>query len=299
MNKFHHLIKALIFYEYWCRFLDKAAIMQETDYLGDNRRNPWRLSTVTKVEETKLLISMFPIWLTSLVFGLCLAQATTFFVKQSSMMNRKIGHKFEIPSAAIFSLSSISMLCCVAIYDKVLVPILRRITGNERGISILQRIGIGMVLTVVAMGIAAVVERKRLSAVEKGHKMSVFWLAPQYIIYGIADCFSLVGLQEYFYDQVPDSMRSLGIAFYLSVIGVGSFVSSLLITIVNCATKKISGMSWIGKDINSSRADKLYWLLTAISGVNLVFYVFVARKISYKNVQRNNNADEGDEEAKT
>ncbi|KAL8539114.1 hypothetical protein ACS0TY_000922 [Phlomoides rotata] len=281
------------------KFLDKAAIIQQTDHLADNRRNAWRLSTVTKVEETKLLISMFPIWLTSLMFGLCLAQATTFFVKQSSMMNRKIGHKFEIPSAAIFSLSSIAMLFFVAIYDKVLVPILRRTTGNERGITILQRIGIGMVFTIVAMGIAAVVERKRLTAVEKGHQMSVFWLAPQYIIHGIADCFSLVGLQEYFYDQVPDSMRSLGIAFYLSVVGVGSFASSILITIVNHATKKISGTSWIGKDINSSRVDKFYWLLTAICGVNLVFYVFVARRISYKNVQRNVDAVDGDEEERT
>lgn len=256
---------------------------------------------MTKVEETKLLMSMFPIWLTSLVFGLCLAQATTFFIKQSSTMNRKIGHRFEIPSATIFSLSSIAMLCCVALYEKALVPILGRITGNDRGISILQRIGTGMVLTVVAMAVAAVVERKRLTAAEenRSRQISVFWLAPQYIIYGIADGFSLVGLQEYFYDQVPDSMRSLGIAFYLSVIGVGSFASSLLITIVNRCTKGIGGTSWVGKDMNSSRVDKLYWLLTAISGVNLVFYVFVARRISYKKVQRDNDAVEVDEEART
>lgn len=45
--------------------------------------------------------------------------------------------------------------------------------------------------------------------------MSVFWLAPPFMILGTGDAFSLVGLQEYFYDQVPYIMRSLGIAFYL------------------------------------------------------------------------------------
>ncbi|THG18418.1 hypothetical protein TEA_023762 [Camellia sinensis var. sinensis] len=37
--------------------------------------------------------------------------------------------------------------------------------------------------------------------------MSVFWLAPEVIILGIGDGFTLVGLQEYFYDQVSNSMN--------------------------------------------------------------------------------------------
>lgn len=115
--------------------------------------------------------------------------------------------------------------------------------------------------------------------------MSVFWVAPQFIIIGFGDGFTLVGLQEYFYDQVPDSMRSLGIAFYLSVIGAGSFLSSLLITVVDDITGK-TGKSWFGKDLNSSRLDKFYCLLAAVSAVNLCVYVLIARRYSYKNVQR-------------
>ncbi|KAI3458645.1 hypothetical protein Pfo_015308 [Paulownia fortunei] len=280
------------------KFLDKAAIIeQQKDQLAENRHIPWRLSTVTKVEETKLL-----------VLGLSLAQTSTFFVKQSSTMNRKLSHGFEIPPAAINTLTAIAMLCSVTFYDKVLVPVLRRTTGNDRGISILQRIGIGMIFTVVAMATAALVERKRLTTAEKEIlqernvgplPMSVFWLAPQYIILGIGDSFSLVGLQEYFYDQVPDSMRSLGMAFYLSVIGVGSFISSFLITVVDHFTERISGRSWLGKDLNSSLLDKFYWLLTAISGLNFLMYVFLAKGFSYKTVQRNVTAVDGGEEVKT
>lgn len=147
-----------------------------------------------------------------------------------------------------------------------------------------------MVFSFVTMVVSALVERKRLSIVDKDPvkgslSMSVFWLAPQFLIIGMGDGFSLVGLQEYFYDQVPDSMRSLGIGLYLSVLGVANFLSSFLITIVDRVTEK-GGKSWFGKDLNSSRLDYFYWLLAAMIAVNFGVYVVVARRYSYKNVQK-------------
>lgn len=289
-------------------FLDKAAVLEEEEITNEVKHNPWRLATVTKVEEMKLVLSIIPIWLTSLPFGLCVVQTATFFVKQGATLNRKIGHNFEIPPASIYSLSAVGMIISVVIYDKILVPFLRRATGNERGISILKRIGSGMIFSVVTMSVAALVERKRQKIAEEdidvldGEKnvelpMSVFWLAPQFLILGLGDGFTLVGLQEFFYDQVPDSMRSLGMAFFLSVLGAGNFLSSFLITAVDHITEK-DGKGWIGKDLNSSRLDKFYWLLAAINSVNIFAYVFFARRYTYKNVQRrvaatNLNKDDG------
>ncbi|KAK7390474.1 hypothetical protein VNO78_25780 [Psophocarpus tetragonolobus] len=272
------------------KFLDKAAIVESEGNIAE-KQSPWRLTTVTKVEELKLIINMVPIWVFTLPFGICASQTSTFFIKQAAIMDRKIGKSFVVPPASIFTLAALGMITSVIIYDKLLVPILRRLTGNERGINILQRIGIGMCFSIITMIVAALVEKKRLDAVEmngpiKGSlTMSVFWLAPQFIIIGFGDGFALVGLQEYFYDQVPDSMRSFGIALYLSVIGAANFLSSLLITIVDHVTST-SGKSWIGKDLNSSRLDKFYWLLTAITTLNLFMFVFFARKYNYKNVQK-------------
>lgn len=267
------------------RFLDKAAIIEDDENTtSEQKRNPWRLTTLTKVEEVKLILNLIPIWLTSITFGVCLAQASTFFVKQAATMNLNITDNFKIPSASIYSIGAIAMLISVTVYDKILVPFLRKSTGNERGINILQRIGFGMIFSVIAMSVAALVETKRLKSPHP-MSMSVFWLAPQYIILGLGDGFTLVGLQEYFYDQVPDSMRSLGIAFYLSVIGVGSFMSSFLITAVDHVTEK-SGKSWFGKDLSSSRLDNFYWLLAAMSGLNVCVYGLLARGYTYKNVER-------------
>ncbi|TKY45524.1 NRT1/ PTR FAMILY 5.6 [Spatholobus suberectus] len=206
------------------RFLDNAAIVEEK-YV-EQKDNPWRLATVTRVEETKLVLNVVPIWLTSLTAGVCVAQGTTLFVKQAAAMNLKISKSFKIPPASMASIAAVGTLISVPIYDKIIVPILRKVTGNERGINILRRISVGLTLSVILMVVAALVEAKRLRMETRHKTMSVLWLIPQYLIIGIADSFSLVGLQEYFYDQVPDSMRSLGMALYLSVLGLGSFLSS-------------------------------------------------------------------------
>ncbi|KAK1570816.1 hypothetical protein Q3G72_007460 [Acer saccharum] len=290
----------LLYHTSRLRFLDKAAIIEEEENMVSNKKsqnqnqNPWRLQTVTRVEEMKLVLNMIPIWLTSLTFGINVAQSSTFFVKQAATMNRQIGDNIIIPPASIYSIGAIAMIFSVTIYDKLLVPYLRRVTGDERGLTILQRIGIGLVFSVFAMVVSALVEMKRLKIVDQEIEnrtktmlsMSVFWLAPQYTILGLGDAFTLVGLQEYFYDQVPDSMKSLGIAFYLSVIGLGSFLSSFLIIIVDHITGKTGDRkSWIGKDLNMSRLDNFFWLLAALNVLNLCVYVLLARKYTYKNVQ--------------
>ncbi|KHN07607.1 Protein NRT1/ PTR FAMILY 5.6 isoform B [Glycine soja] len=264
------------------RFLDKAAIVEEK-YI-EKKAGPWRLATVTRVEETKLILNVVPIWLTSLMIGVCIAQGSTLFVKQAAAMNLKISDNFKIPPASMASLSAFGTIISVPIYDRIIVPILRKVRGNERGISILGRIGIGLIFLVILMVVAALVENMRLRM--PGHEtMSVMWLIPQYLILGIGNSFYLIALQEYFYDEVPDSMRSVGMALYLSVIGIGFFLSSFLIIIVDHVTGK-NGKGWIAKDVNSSRLDKFYWMLAVISALNLCLFLFLAKRFTYKTARR-------------
>ena len=68
------------------RFLDKAAILEDKQSSSNEKQqSPWKLATVTKVEEMKLILNMIPVWLTTLPFGICLAQTSTFFIKQGTM----------------------------------------------------------------------------------------------------------------------------------------------------------------------------------------------------------------------
>ncbi|KAL6885951.1 hypothetical protein ACP4OV_010212 [Aristida adscensionis] len=264
------------------RFLDKAAIVEHGG--GGETRGPWRLATVTQVEETKLVLAMVPIWVATLPFGMEAAQQTTFFIKQGTAMDRRLGARFEIPPASMFAIVAAAMIATVALYDRVLEPRLRRATGGERGISILRRIGVGMAFAVAGVTVAAAVERRRLSSTSPA-AMSVLWLVPQFLPMGVGDGFALVGLQEYFYDQVPDGMRGLGIGLYLSVIGAGNLLSSLVIAAADRVSSHGGRASWFAKDLNRSRLDLFYWLLACIGAADLVFYVLVAARYSYKTVK--------------
>lgn len=281
------------------RFLDKAAIIEEK-YV-EQEVNPWRLTTVTRVEETKLVLNIVPIWLTLLASGACAAQGSTFYVKQAAATDLNIGNGFEIPPASLNAISAIGTLIGIPIYDKIFVPIMRKITGNERGISILSRINIGLTLSAIIMVLSALVEVKRLRMLENeilrtGETgqvtMSVYWLLPQNLLAGFADAFLMVGIQEYFYDEVPDSMRSLGLALYFSVFGIGNFLSNFIIVVVDHVTAK-SGKSWIGKDINSSRLDNFYWMLAAISSLNVCVFLVISKRYTYKTVQRRTTETNG------
>jgi len=106
----------------------------------------------------------------------------------------------------------------------------------------------------------------------------------QYILCGLSDVFTFVGLQELFYDQMPESMRSLGAAGYVSVVGVGSFVSSAVISTVE-AISSSCGEEWLGDNLNRAHLDYFYLVLAGLSALNLCVYVWVAKRFVYKKVE--------------
>ncbi|XP_061994968.1 protein NRT1/ PTR FAMILY 5.13-like isoform X2 [Rosa rugosa] len=111
--------------------------------------------------------------------------------------------------------------------------------------------------------------------------MSIWWLAPQYLLMGLADVFTMVGLQEFFYDQVPTELRSVGLALYLSIFGVGSFFSSFLISAIEKATSGMGQDSWFSNNLNRAHLDYFYWLLAGLSVVELAIFVYFAKSYIY------------------
>ncbi|CAL4900920.1 unnamed protein product [Urochloa decumbens] len=243
------------------------------------------------VKEAKAVLRLFPIWATCLIYAVAFAQSSTFFTKQASTLDRRIGDRFKVPPAALQSFISITIVIFIPIYDRVIVPVSRRYSGRPSGITMLQRIGTGMLLSLLSMVIAALVEARRLRIAREAGvvdepkvpvPMSLWWMVPQYVLFGAADVFTMVGLQEFFYDQVPDKLRSLGLALYLSIFGVGSFISSALVSVIDRVTTA-RGQSWFANNLNRGHVDYFYWLLAALSAVELLAYVFFAVIYKYKN----------------
>ncbi|KAF3434283.1 hypothetical protein FNV43_RR25386 [Rhamnella rubrinervis] len=274
------------------RFLDKAAIIDNHD-ASTETRNPWRLCSQNQVEEVKLVLRLIPIWLSCLMFNVVQAQLHTYFIKQSSTMVRNLGPHFVLPPAILQGFVGFAILIAIPIYDKVFVPLIRKFTKHPAGITVLQRIGVGLFLSIINMVVSALVEVKRVNVAKKHNlldntktivPMKVWWLFPQFILCGVSDAFTVVGLQELYYEQMPVNMRSLGAAAYISITGVGNFLSSGVIALVQDISPKY-GQAWLGNNFNRSHLDKFYWLLAALSVVSLVVYVWIAKCFVYKKIE--------------
>lgn len=272
------------------RFLDRAAV-------GGNSTGSWNLCTVTQVEETKILVRMLPIILSTIFMNTCLAQLQTFSIQQSTTLDTNIlGFKMPGPSLPVIPL--LFMFVLIPLYDRVFVPLIRRITGIPTGIRHLQRIGIGLVLSAISMLVAGFVETRRKSvAIEHNMvdsteplPMSVFWLGFQYAIFGAADMFTLIGLLEFFYAESSAGMKSLSTAISWCSVAFGYFTSSVVVEVVN----KVSGGWLASNNLNRDKLNYFYWLLSIISVINFVFYLVCASWYRYKTVEDKQLGDSND-----
>ncbi|XP_030952075.1 protein NRT1/ PTR FAMILY 5.10-like [Quercus lobata] len=265
------------------KFLNKALLFPDGSKEGN-------VCSVSDIEEAKTVLRLVPIWVTSLAYAVVHSQITTFFTKQGATMDRTIFPGFEIPAASLQSFVGLSIILVIPIYDRIFVPIARAFTRKPSGITMLQRIGIGMLFSAIGIVVAALVEMKRLkTAKEYGLvdmpdvtiPMSAWWLLPQYVLSGIADVFTVVGLQEFFYDQVPIELRSVGLALYISIFGVGSFLSSFLVSVIEEVFGRNGKNSWFADNLNRAHLDYFYWLLAGLSAAALAPYVYFAKFYIY------------------
>ncbi|KAM2371257.1 hypothetical protein ACFX1X_046135 [Malus domestica] len=275
--------------------LDKAAILDEYAAHEGNRSNSWIVSTVTQVEEVKLVFKLMPIWSTCILFWTVYSQMTTFTIEQATFMNRKVG-SFEIPAGSFSVFLFITILVFTSLNEKLFVPLARKLTNNAQGITSLQRVGVGLILSMAAMVASAIVEKERRNiAVNQNTKLSAFWLIPQYFLVGAGEAFVYVGQLEFFIREAPDRMKSMSTGLFLSTISMGFYVSSLLVTVVDKVTRK----SWLRSNLNKGRLDNFYWVLAVLGATNFLVFLAFAMRHQYKGHQHNSPDDSGEKEFKS
>lgn len=272
------------------RFLDKAAIKGPKPEGNEiTMEKKWYLSTLTDIEEVKMVQRMLPVWATTIMFWTVYAQMTTFSVQQATTMDRRIGKSFQIPAASLTVFFVGSVMITVPIYDRIIAPIARRVSNNPQGLTPLQRIGVGLVFSILAMVAAALIEIKRLRVAHSHglthapHKvvpMSVFWLVPQFFFVGSGEAFAYIGQLDFFLRECPKGMKTMSTGLFLSTLSLGFFVSSLLVTFVHKVTRHRE--PWLADNLNQGKLHHFYWLLAMLSGLNLVVYLFCAKGYVYK-----------------
>ncbi|KAF7138063.1 hypothetical protein RHSIM_Rhsim07G0105800 [Rhododendron simsii] len=279
------------------QFRTKAALPKQVfrpqpaikDPNGSNMVNKWRTSTLTDVEEVKLVIRMLPIWATTVMYWTIYIQMCTFSASQATTMKRHICKSFRIPAASLNVFFVCSSLLTVPVYDWIVVPITRKSLNSPQGLTPLQRLGVGLVLSILSMVAAALTEVKRLR-VARSHgltddptttvvPLSVFWLIPQFFFAGSGQTFIYNGQLDFFLKECPPGMTSMSTGLFLSSISLGFFLSSIL-TIVH----KVTGdrRPWLADNLNQGRLYNFYWLLAILGVSNFFLFLVGAKRYLYK-----------------
>ncbi|CAJ2656905.1 protein NRT1/ PTR FAMILY 4.6-like [Trifolium pratense] len=247
--------------------------------------------SVQELEDVKIVLKILPIFGCTIVLNCCLAQLSTFSVQQAATMNTKLG-SLKVPPASLPIFPVVFIMMLAPIYDHIIIPFARKYTKSEMGITHLQRIGIGLVLSIIAMAVAALVEVKRkrvatdsnlLDDATKPIPITFFWIAFQYLFLGSADLFTMAGLLEFFFTEAPIKMRSWATSLTWASLALGYYLSSVIISIVNSVTGNSSHKPWLsGSNLNHYHLERFYWLMCVLTGLNFLHYLFWAIRYKYR-----------------
>ncbi|RDX90710.1 Protein NRT1/ PTR FAMILY 4.6, partial [Mucuna pruriens] len=265
------------------KFLNRA--------VGNNHMCSSIECTVEQVEDVKIVLKGLPIFGCTIMLNCCLAQLSTFSVEQAATMDTKLG-SLKVPPASLSVFPLIFIVTLAPIYDHIIIPFFRKVTKTEMGITHLQRIGMGLVLSIIAMAVAALVEVKRkmvafhsglIDDATKPLPITFFWVALQYLFLGSADLFTFAGMLEFFFTETPIRMRSLATSLSWVSLAMGYYLSSAIVSIVNSITGNGSHKPWLsGANLNHYHLERFYWLMCVLSVLNFIHYLFWALKYKYK-----------------
>lgn len=203
-------------------------------------------------------------------------------------MDRHLGPNFEIPPGSLTVISMLTIAMWLPLYDRVIVPSIRKVTRVEGGITLLQRMGIGLVFSVLSMVVAGLVERmRRTSALSHGRPdgiapITVLWLAPQLMLMGFAEAFNIIGQIEFYNKEFPENMSSLANSLFSCTMAGANYLSAALVNIVHDTTGTKGRPDWLTKDINQGRVENLYFLIVGLGVLNFGYFIWAARGYQYK-----------------
>jgi dipeptide/tripeptide permease len=282
-----------ILHSFFCnRFLDKAAVITSKDEIQSNCEavDPWRLCTLQQVEMVKCFVRIIPVWTSCIMFSIALTQQGTYVVYQALQMDRRLGKSsFKIPAGSFVVFNMLTLTLWIPIYDRLIVPQLRKITKHVGGITMLQRIGVGLVISILGTVVSALVEqRRREIALHKPtigftsnggaiSSMSSLWLLPQLMLFGLGEAFTMIGQTEFYYQQFPENMRSVAGAVFFLGMSVSSYVSGALVTIVHNVTGRNGSRNWLAQDLNEARLDLFYMMVAGAAALNFVYFIICAK----------------------
>ncbi|KAK8993146.1 hypothetical protein V6N11_033250 [Hibiscus sabdariffa] len=259
------------------RFLDKAATFLPKQQQEQQKRNRWRLCTVTEVEETKLVIRSMAICSFFIICGLVSAIGHTYFISQASHLKRNK-----------FPLLFLPYLC--ELWKSNYGHLFSKCGPSSRYHPPIG-IAVSMVFAILCCITAAKVETRRLDVVKRHGLLDkpddeipfyIGNLAYQFALLGALDGIFELSVASFFKKQVPPTMSPYLTWLGESIRGVGITGGVLSVFVIGKISESGGHLSWFQDTLNRSRLDKYYWTLAVLVSVNLALYTWAAFRFKYK-----------------
>ncbi|XP_039128418.1 protein NRT1/ PTR FAMILY 2.7-like [Dioscorea cayenensis subsp. rotundata] len=261
------------------RCMNRAALIQHGDVAIDGSiARPWSLCSVEEVEDHKTLIRIVPLWTSNIIISISIATQTSLSVLQALTMDRSLSPHFSIPAGSFFVTTMLATCLTLFILDHAIYPLCHRLTSYT--LTPLQRVGIGQAFNIAAMAASALVEHRRSIIVHEHQAenqpdwivpMSAFWLVLPYLFIGVGEAFHFPGQIAFYYHEFPKSLKSMATGIVAVLMSIGFYSSTAVLAVVRRAT------SWLPDNLNLSRLENVYWMLTLVVGINFFYFILCAK----------------------
>ncbi|KAG0729059.1 Solute carrier family 15 member 4 [Chionoecetes opilio] len=167
-------------------------------------------------------------------------------LEDETPINVSLGNKFSVPAAWLTLFNQLFLIGAIPVLTTFLYPVMDR-AGIR--LSMLFRIGIGMVFSILAVMVAGGLESYRIflwrtdnsSHIEQvvgnvtyhAVDISIFWQVPQYVLVGAAELFASIAGLEFAYSAAPRTFQGMIMGLFYTLEGVGSLLGTTLLHLVS------------------------------------------------------------------
>ncbi|XP_042388401.1 protein NRT1/ PTR FAMILY 2.7-like [Zingiber officinale] len=277
------------------RFLNRAAWICDGEIKPNGSvAKPWRLSSVEQVEDFKVLLRIFPLWSSSIFISVSISIQLGLTVLQALTMDRTVGPHFSVPASSFVVSSLASTAIALCLLDRFLLPLWHHLTRHTP--TPLQRVGVGHFFNAAGMAASALVEHARARVVRAHRKeseagwvvpMSALWLVVPLVLVGVGEAFHFPGQVALYYREFPSMLRNTSTGMIAVTIALGFYLSTAVIDLIRRTT------GWLPDNINASRLEKVYWIVTVLTIANFSYYIACAALYRYQNPLPEEEEEEG------
>ncbi|XP_019619905.1 PREDICTED: solute carrier family 15 member 4-like [Branchiostoma belcheri] len=248
-----------------------------------------------EVDDIKQLLSILGIFLTMLVYFTLYCQMSTTYRIQSRYLRLPTLDKddYFFSTIIVSLINPVSILLMVPLMDLVVYPCLSKVGWRP---TYLQRMGVGMFLSMLSVTAAGAVEVYRGTVHQQGRvvhqnisgqvynatDLSVFIQVPQFFLSGLSEIMAVVTGFHFAYTQAPRRMKGTVMGLFLLMFGLGTYLSIGISSAFNITIEGIGSPRDLNINLNNSHAERFHFFLAGLMFLDLGLFWVLASRYKYK-----------------